>query len=166
VSDEDFLKQVGERLAPVLEVAEKCKVYMAIEPHGTFSLPAEGLKRLMGLSSSKWLGINYDTANVHHAIANAARRPNRIPFGKMQDEVTTLQAVVDRVVHAHIKDGINGKCTALGKGEVNVLGCIRVLKAHGYTGVYSLETEGEYGPDEMQPLVDASFTFLVNALRT
>lgn len=167
MSDDDFLKRVGERLAPVLEVAEKSKVYMAIEPHGTFSLTAEGLKRLMGLSPSKWLGINYDTANVQHAFAAAAHpKPGREPFGKLQDEVATLQAVVDRVVHTHVKDTVGAKCVAIGKGEVNVRGCLQVLKAHGYTGVFSLETEGEYGADETQPLVEASYAFLVNALAT
>jgi sugar phosphate isomerase/epimerase len=147
----DAFKLLRERLAAILEVAEKCRVCLAIEPHGTFSVTAGGLKRIMALSSSKWLGINYDTANVHHA---------------RQDEVATLEAVVDRVVHVHVKDSLGSRCTVLGEGEVNVLGCLRVLRRHGYAGVFSLETEGEFDPEEGQRLIEASRTYLVRNLRS
>ena len=149
MSDEDALKVLGERLAAILEVAEKCKVYLAIEPHGTFSLTADGLKKILGLTKSKWLGINYDTANVQHA---------------KQDEVATLRAIVDRVVHVHVKDTVGRRCVALGKGEVNVLGCIRVLKEYGYSGMLSLETEGEFGAEEAQRLIEASRSYLTEVL--
>jgi len=149
MSDADALKLVAERMAAILEVAEKCQVYLAIEPHGTFSVTADGLKTLMGLSKSKWLGINYDTANVHHAGS---------------DEVAVLEAIVDRVVHVHVKDTVAKKCVALGQGEVNLLGCLKVLKQHGYHGVLSLETEGEFSADQVQPLVEASRAFLVKAV--
>ena len=68
MSEEDALKVLAERLAAILEVAEKCQVCLAIEPHGTFSLTADGLNKIMALSKSKWLGINFDTANVHRVI--------------------------------------------------------------------------------------------------
>jgi sugar phosphate isomerase/epimerase len=157
MSDDDALKLLDQRMAQILEVAEKSQVYLAIEPHGTFSTTAEGLKKILSLSRSKWLGINYDTANVHHAE---------------QDEVATLRAIADRVVHVHVKDSVSVKvkdkvkheCVALGKGEVNVLGCLRVLKEHGYSGVLSLETEGEFGPDEGQGLIEASRKWLTEAV--
>lgn len=149
MSEEDALKLLGERLAAILEVAEKCQVYLAIEPHGTFSVTAQGLKKILGLTKSKWLGINYDTANVHHAG---------------QDEVATLRAIVDRVVHVHVKDLAGKQCVALGKGEVNVLGCLRVLKEHGYNGMLSLETEGEFDAEEGQRLIEASRTYLMATL--
>jgi len=149
MTDADALKLVAERLAPILEVAERCKVYLAIEPHGTFSVTAEGLKTLMGLSKSKWLGINYDTANVHHAGS---------------DEVAVLEAIVDRVVHVHVKDTVAKKCVALGQGEVNLRGCLGVLKRHGYAGVLSLETEGEFSADQVQPLIEASHAYLLRTV--
>lgn len=149
MSDADALKIISERLAAILEVAEKCKVYVAIEPHGAFSVSADGLKTLMGLSPSKWLGINYDTANVHHAG---------------NDEVATLEAIVDRVVHVHVKDTVAKKCVALGQGEVNVRGCLQVLKRHGYTGALSLETEGEFDADTSQSLIEASRQYLVKTV--
>jgi sugar phosphate isomerase/epimerase len=149
MSEADALKLLGDRLAAILEVAQQCRVYLAIEPHGTFSVTADGLKKIMALSPSKWLGINYDTANVHHA---------------RQDEVAVLKAVVDRVVHVHVKDTVGGKCVALGKGEVNLVGCLQVLKEHAYAGALSLETEGEFDPDEGQRLIEASRTYLQQTL--
>ena len=166
MSDSDALKQMGDRLAEILEVAAKCRVYLAIEPHGTFSLTAEGLKKIMGLSDSKWLGINYDTANVHRAtyVETVAGAYSWTPYGKPQDEVATLKAVVDRVVHVHVKDVVGAKCVVLGKGEVNIIDCLRVLKQHGYTGALSLETEGGFGPEEGQRLIEASRDYLVETL--
>jgi sugar phosphate isomerase/epimerase len=166
MSAEDALKQMGDRLAEILDVAAKCQVYLAIEPHGTFSLTADGLKKIMELSDSKWLGINYDTANVHRAtyVETVAGAYSWTPYGKPQDEVATLKAVIDRVVHVHVKDVVGAKCVALGKGEVNIIDCLRVLKQHGYTGALSLETEGGFGPEEGQDLIEASRNYLMETL--
>lgn len=166
MSDDDALKLMRERLAQILEVAERSRVYLAIEPHGTFSLTADGLKKIMALSTSKWLGINYDTANVHRAtyVETVAGAYSWTPFGKRQDEVVTLASVVDRVVHVHVKDVVGAKCVALGKGEVNLKGCLNVLKRHDYSGVLSLETEGEFSAEEGQKLIEESRMWLLNAL--
>jgi len=149
MSDSDALKQMGDRLAEILEVAAKCRVYLAIEPHGTFSLTAEGLKKIMELSDSKWLGINYDTANVHRAtyVETVAGAYSWTPYG-----------------HVHVKDVVGAKCVALGKGEVNIIDCLRVLKQHGYTGALSLETEGGFDAEEGQRLIEASRDYLIETL--
>lgn len=166
MSDDDALKLMRDRLAPILEVAERSRVHLAIEPHGTFSLTADGLKKIMALSASKWLGINYDTANVHRAtyVETVAGAYGWTPFGQRQDEVATLAAVVDRVVHFHIKDVVGAKCVALGKGEVNLKGCLDVLQRRGYRGVLSLETEGEFNAEEGQKLIEESRAWLLSVL--
>lgn len=166
MSDEDALAILRDRLAQILEVAAQCRVYLAIEPHGSFSLTADGLKRIMGLSSSPWLGINYDTANVHRAtyVETINGGYSWTPFGQRQDEVATLRAVVGRVVHVHVKDVVAARCVALGQGKVNVRACIEVLRQHGYRGVLSLETEGEFDADEGQRLIEASRQYLVQTL--
>ncbi|NQT13559.1 MAG: sugar phosphate isomerase/epimerase [Planctomycetes bacterium] len=165
-SDEDALNRMRDRLAKILEVAEACQVYLAIEPHGTFSLTAEGLMKIMALSDSRWLGVNYDTANVHRAtyVETVAGAYSWTPYGQRQDEVATLRAIIDRVVHVHVKDVIGAKCVALGKGEVNIKGCLQVLRQHGYKGVLSLETEGELEADGGQQLIEASRAHLLEAL--
>jgi len=120
----------------------------------------------MGLSDSPWLGINYDTANVHRAtyVETAAGAYSWKPVGESADEVATLERVVSRVVHCHVKDVIGAHSVALGDGEVDVAGCLRVLERHGYEGAISLETEGEEAPDPMQQLIERSRCFLERAL--
>ncbi len=166
MSDDEALKLLRERLAKILEVAEECRVYLAIEPHGTFSLTADGLKKIMALSGSKWLGVNYDTANVHRAtyVETAAGAYSWTPFGKPQDEVATLKAIVDRVVHVHVKDVVGANCVVLGKGSVNVRSCIQLLKQHGYTGLLSLETEGVADVEQAQSFIEASRVYLEKTL--
>jgi sugar phosphate isomerase/epimerase len=166
MSDADALKLLTDRLAAILEVADQCGVNLAIEPHGDYSLTADGLKKIMSLSKSKRLGINFDTANVHRAtyVETVAGSYGWTPFGKRQDEVATLKAVVDRVLHVHVKDIVGTKCVAIGDGDVNVLGCINVLKQHGYAGVLSLETEGEVDAEQTQRLIERSRAYLLRAL--
>lgn len=166
MSDAEALRLLRERLGEILAVAEECHVYLAIEPHGTFSLTAEGLQKIMGLSGSRWLGINYDTANVHRAqyVETAKGAYSWSPFGHKQDEVATLQAVVAKVVHVHVKDVVGSGCVSLGKGTVNVRGCIDLLRRVGYTGVLSLESEGGSGADEARRMIVESRAFLVGAL--
>ena len=166
LSEEDALKQMGDRLAEILEVAESCQVYLAIEPHGTFSLTADGLKKIMDLSDSKWLGINYDAANVRRAtyVETVDGAYSWTPYGERQDEVATLEAVAGRVVHFHVKDLRGSQCVTLGDGEVNNEGCLEVLRERGYDGVLSLETEGENSPEEGQNLVECSRAYLLDVL--
>ncbi len=166
MSDAEALDLLRERFAAILAVAARCQVFVAIEPHGTFSLTPDGLEALMGLSDSPWLGINYDTANVHRAtyVETAAGAYSWKPMGQSADEVATLKRVVGRVVHCHVKDVIGPRSVALGDGEVDVVGCLRVLADHGYTGAISLETEGDETPDEMQLLIERSRRFLEDAL--
>jgi sugar phosphate isomerase/epimerase len=67
-------------------------------------------------------------------------------------------------VHVHVKDVAGATCVALGKGKVDIVGCLKVLKQHGYTGVLSLETEGEFDAEQGQRLIETSRTYLVDVL--
>ncbi|NLY01125.1 MAG: TIM barrel protein [Rhodopirellula sp.] len=166
MSEDDALAVLRDRLARILEVAAQCRVYLAIEPHGSFSLTADGLQKIMSLSESSWLGINYDTANVHRAtyVETIDGGYSWTPIGRRQDEVATLKAVVGRVVHVHVKDVVGARCVALGEGKVDVRACVEVLRRHGYRGALSLETEGEFDADEGQRLIETSRRFLVDTL--
>jgi len=167
MSEDEAYKILKERLLEILKAAEECKVYLAIEPHGTFSLTSEGLKKIMSVSDSKWLAINYDTANVHRA-AYVESRGNIYAWketGQREDEVKVLSEVVKWVKHVHVKDIVGQKCVTLGKGEVNIKGCLKVLRDNGYDGVLSLETEGEFDAKEGEKLIEESRLFLLSALK-
>ena len=167
MSDQEAWNILADRLPRILEAAEKHKVYLAIEPHGTFSLTSEGLKRMMSLSDSPYLGINYDTANVHRAtyVETKDGKYTWKSSGEKQDEVKVLSDVIERVVHVHVKDVKGPDAVALGTGEVNLLGCLEVLKNAGYAGAVSLETEGEAVGQAAQQLAVDSRLYLVKTLK-
>ncbi len=167
MSDDDALKLLEESLSAILDVAAKCKTYVAIEPHGTYSLSEEGLKKLLSLSKSPWLGINYDTANIHRA--SYVETVNGVYLwrstGEKSDEVKVLKSIVDKVVHVHVKDVLESDCVSLGKGEVNVKGCIEVLHAAGYQGALSLETEGNESLESTRAMISQSKRYLQKTLQ-
>jgi sugar phosphate isomerase/epimerase len=167
MSDDDAIKLLEDRLGKILKAAQRCKTYVAIEPHGTFSLSAEGLKKLMSLSSSPWLGINYDTANIHRASYVETHGNTYLwrSTGAKSDEVAVLKTIVDKVVHVHVKDLAGEKCVALGQGEVNLKGCIEVLVKSGYDGALSLETEGGFTGDAADALITQSRKYLQKTLK-
>ena len=163
MSDEDAYKVLGERLSKLLEVAKKNNVTLAIEPHGTFSLTLDGLRRMLALGDADSLGINYDACNIFRASyveSGNGQSGWKCMEGK-EDELEVLRGVADRVVHCHAKD-INDekKCVALGEGVVNVKGCIEFLKSYGYDGVVSVETEGSKDFDEVVALAAKSYEYL------
>jgi inosose dehydratase len=138
--DEETAFEIAQRrILEVLKEAERFKVAFAMEPHGTFSLTIEGLKRLMGISQSEYYIINFDVGNIM-----------RFPE---EDSAQLLREVVGRVGHVHIKDkrfleGGGAKTVPIGTGDVNIAGCVEVLKEAGYTGVLSVEVLGVPDPLE------------------
>jgi sugar phosphate isomerase/epimerase len=164
--DEDAAFHIVEdRLSAMIARAEQCSVKIAVEPHGTFSLTLTGLKRLMSISASPNLGINYDAANIHRAGFNE-NRENSYGFSKSEqasDEVSVLRQIADRVIFVHAKDLRGENCAALGEGEVQIGACIELLLKSGYKGAFSLETDGNESFEETARIAKESFAFLKNA---
>lgn len=182
MSEDDAFKRLSERLLCLIETAEKYDVTLALEPHGSFSLTADGLERILSISSSKHFGINYDCANIHRAgfvetrdgaaawrSLDTAQPTSADTFAQSSAhesiEVSTLRRVISRVVHFHAKDlDERGSCVPLGQGIVDVAGCILLLREAGYTGAVSLETEGGMPFDESYRLAAASHEFLTRLI--
>jgi sugar phosphate isomerase/epimerase len=146
MSEKEGLDIIKSRLEEMVERAEAEKTYLALETHGYFSLTPGGMENLLSLAPSKWLKINYDMANVHRGDYIGTNREGyawKLNSSKKGDEVATLKSIVNYVAHVHAKDVIGRKAVTLGKGEVNVKECVRILKQNGYEGVLSFESEGE-----------------------
>jgi Sugar phosphate isomerases/epimerases len=168
MSVEDALHILKERYKEILEVAEKFKVYLAIEDHGSISLTPDGLPRLLGLVESKWFGVNFDTANIHrgdYVGTDSEGYEWKMGAKSSYDEVELLKKVADKVRHVHIKDVIGRNAVTLGQGEINLIGCLEVLKKSGYQGVLSFETEGFEGPEKSYEMIVESRKYLINALK-
>ena len=163
MSDDDAFKTLEEKLGLILEAAKKNGVKVAIEPHGSFSLTGQGLKRILSIGDADVLGINYDACNIFRAgyVESTNNKSGYKTEGSGEDEVSVLGDVVDRVVHCHAKD-INAekKCVAVGDGIVNVKDCIELLKNSGYSGVVSVETEGGDDFDQIVALAAKSYAYL------
>lgn len=158
LSDEDAFKLYADRMLKVLESCERLSTHIAIEPHGTFSLTGDGLARMMAVSESKWLGVNYDGCNIHRAGYVESRGDSHtVRSGeRTEDETEVLGRVLGRVVHVHAKDYKDGRCQALGEGDVKLAQCLKMLKDFGYEGAVSLETEGDESFEESREIARKS----------
>ena len=169
MSDEDAFKVLEEKLSLILEAAKKNGVKVAIEPHGTFSLTGNGLKRILSIGTPDVLGINYDACNIFRAgyVESGNNKSGYKTEGNGEDEVKVLGDVLDRVVHCHAKD-INAEkqCVAVGDGIVNVKGCVELLKKSGYSGVVSVETEGGDDFEGIVALAARSYAYLDKLVRS
>jgi sugar phosphate isomerase/epimerase len=146
LTDDEAMEQMRRSYRQILEVAEAHGVAVNIEPHGYFTTRPECMERMLAFSDSPLLGMNFDTGNTY--IAG-------------QDPVEFLKRFLGRVNHVHIKDvspslaaavrggqtGIAVSHCALGDGvnAGNIRECIRILRDAGYSGVLSMECEGQGG---------------------
>ncbi len=168
MTEEEALKILKDRLARLVAVAEKSQVYLAMEPHGSISLKPGGLPKILSLVQSPWLGVNFDTANPHRGTYVGTTRKGfewKLAEQSQANEVVVLAPVADRVRHVHIKDVVGKEAVALGKGEVDLKACLRILKEKGYTGVLSYETEGSQTAEETRRMIFESRKFMIEALK-
>lgn len=163
MSDEDAFAVLADKMQAILEAARKYGVTVAIEPHGTFSLTKKGLLRLLTLGTPDVLGVNYDGCNIFRSSyveSGNGKSGWKCAEGR-EDELEVLKAVGDRVVHCHAKDlNDRGECVAVGDGIVHVREIVEYLKASGYQGVVSVETEGGDDFDAVVELARRSYAYL------
>jgi sugar phosphate isomerase/epimerase len=152
----EILKPKLERLA---EVAESCKVYLAMEPHGSLSLSPGGLEKILALAPSPWLVVNFDTANPHRGDYVGTTHEGfewKLDKAAKGDELAVLQPIAEKVKHVHWKDVIGREAVTLGTGEVKLKEELIILRDAGYNGVLSYETEGWEEPDNSQKMIEES----------
>jgi sugar phosphate isomerase/epimerase len=133
--DEETLRQSIDSLGRLAEMAGKYGVTLCVKAHvGAAIYNTPTTLRLMEAVTSPHLGIDMDPSHIHRAGENP---------------VEALAAVVSRVKHVHIRDCKGrqqnpGKpeMQANGRGDIDLLGYIRVLHEHGYTGPVDLEIIG------------------------
>jgi sugar phosphate isomerase/epimerase len=161
LNDEEALDLMKREYEQILEVAEAHRIVVNIEPHGYFTTKPDLMARMLAFCASPYLRMNMDTGNT---------------FIAGQDPVAFLQRFIDKVSHVHVKDvseslaaatrgnqtGIAVSQCALGDGvnADNIRRCLRLLYEHGYSGVLSIECEGQGGP-----MLERSLAWLRRTLR-
>jgi sugar phosphate isomerase/epimerase len=161
LSDEEAMEMMKRAYEQILDIAERYKMIINVEPHGYYTTKPEFMEKMLAFVDSPYLRMNMDTGNTY--IAG-------------QDPVAFLDKFKDKVSHVHVKDvseslaaSLRGELTgiavsqcAIGDGvnRENIEKCFDILVDIGYDGVISLECEGEGGPmierslAYVKPLVD------------
>lgn len=133
--DPSTLQQTIDELGELASMAEKYGVTLCVKAHvghAVYNTPTT-LKVMEAISSPNF-GIDMDPSHIYRANENP---------------VEAIAAVISRVKHVHIRDCKGrqqgpGKpeMQANGRGDIDLVGYIRVLHEHGYTGPLDLEVIG------------------------
>ena len=169
MSEEHAIGILSERLPALAEVAARSRVKIALEDHGSISLGSlDGLPRILEIVDSEWVVVNFDTANIHRGDYVGTTHEGyawKLDHAQGYDEVELLRRVASRVGHLHIKDVVGRDAVALGRGDIDLMGCLGVLKDTGFKGVLSYETEGNEDMEAATEMITTSRSYLADALR-
>jgi len=133
--DEESLQKAIDQLARLVERAAHYGVTLCVKAHvgaAIYNTPTT-LKALAAIDSPAF-GLDMDPSHIHRADENP---------------VDALRQVVGRIKHVHIRDCLgrqqgpgNPETQANGRGDIDLLGFIRVLHEANYTGALNLEVIG------------------------
>mgnify|MGYP001037250097 CR=1 FL=1 len=133
--DEASLRQSIDSLGKLADVAERYGVTLCVKAHvGASIYNTPTTLQLMAAITSPAFGIDMDPSHIHRAGENP---------------VEAIAAVISRVRHVHIRD-CQGRQPGPGRpedqtngrGDIDLVGYIRVLHANGYAGPLDLEIIG------------------------
>lgn len=147
LSDREAMDHMRRIYRLIVPVAERYGITINIEPHGYYTTKPEFMSEMLAFCDSPNLRMNLDTGNT---------------FIAGQDPVAFTQQFLPRISHVHIKDvspslaaasrgdltGIAVSHCAIGDGvnADNIRRIAKLLTAHDYHGVASIECEGAGGP--------------------
>jgi sugar phosphate isomerase/epimerase len=141
--DEASFQQALNDIGGLVQMAEKYGVTLCVKAHvGQCVYNTPTTLRLMQAIQSPAFGIDMDPSHIHRANENP---------------VEAIAAVISRVKHVHIRDCKGrqqgpGKpeMQANGRGDIDLVGYMRVLHQNGYSGPVNLEVIGakEYTVDQ------------------
>ncbi len=133
--DESSFQASIDSLGRLADRAEHYGVVLCVKAHvGACIFDTPTTLRAMAAISSPAFGIDMDPSHIHRADENP---------------VEAVAAVISRVKHIHIRDCKGrqqgpGKPEdqANGRGDIDLVGYLRVLHEHGYEGAVDLEIIG------------------------
>lgn len=128
---EEAQKRVVAAMNECCEVAEKHKVYLALENHGGITDTPEHLLELVKPVKSQWLGVNIDTGNFHtpDPYADIAKIA---PYG-------VVSQVKTEVYPGNKKE------------EADLAKVVKILKDANFHGYVALEYEAKENPKVAVP---------------
>jgi len=149
--DKEAWPKVIDSLGSLADMAEKYGVTLCVKAHvggSIYNTPTT--LRAMEEITSPAFGIDMDPSHIHRSGENP---------------VEAIAAVISRVKHVHIRDCKGrqqgpGKPEdqANGRGDIDLVGYVRVLHENGYAGPLDLEVIGAKEYDVVQCAVIAAET--------
>ena len=131
LTDAEAMDMMKRSYGQIVEVAERYKTIIDIEPHGYYTTKPEFMEKMLAFVDSPYLRMNMDTGNT---------------FIAGQDPVAFLKKFKNKVSHVHIKDvsetlaaSLRGELTgiavsqcAIGDGvnKDNIKKCFDILVDH------------------------------------
>lgn len=156
LSDTQAMEMMKRSYSQIMEVAERYKMIIDIEPHGYYTTKPEFMEKMLAFVDSPYLRMNMDTGNT---------------FIAGQDPVAFLNKFKHKVSHVHVKDvseslaaSLRGELTGIAVSQVaigygvnteNIKKCFDILADIKFDGVVSLECEGDGGP-----MIEKSLAFV------
>ncbi len=147
LSDDQAMEIMRRSYGQIIEVAEAYEITITIEVHGYFTTNPDRMAEMLAFCDSPYLRMNMDTGNSFIAgqdpVAFCDRQKDKIAHVHIKDVSESLAAAVRgdqtgiAVSQCAIGDGVNGD---------NIAKVIALLRDRGYTGVLSMECEGQGGP--------------------
>ena len=133
--DEDSLTESIASLKHLADLAADHGVLLCVKAHvGAAIYNTPTTARALDAISSPAFGLDMDPSHIYRAGENP---------------VEALSAVVSRIRHVHIRDCKGQEQNpgappdqANGRGDIDLLGYVRVLHEHGYSGPLNLEVIG------------------------
>ena len=133
--DEESLAASIASLSEMAKIGETHGVTICVKAHvGASIYNTPTTLRVMEAIDSPAFGIDMDPSHIHRAGENPSE---------------AIAAVMTRVKHVHIRDckGMQSgpgkpEDQANGRGDIDLLGFVRVLHEHGYNGALNLEVIG------------------------
>jgi sugar phosphate isomerase/epimerase len=162
LTEQEAMDHMKRSYEQIVETAEAYDITITFEVHGHFTTNPDRLAEMLDFVDSPNLKLNFDTGNS---------------FIAGQDPVAFCERFLDKISHVHIKDvseslaravrggetGIAISHCALGDGvnAKNIKTCLKMLRDQGYTGVLSMECEGQGGP-----MIEQSLQWLRQTLQS
>ena len=133
--DEDSFRQTVESLGQLARRAEHYGVTLCVKAHvGAAIWNTETSLRALEAVASPAFGLDMDPSHIHRGGENP---------------VEAIARVISRIRHVHIRDCLgrgprpgDPQNQANGRGDIDLLGYIRVLHENGYAGPVDLEVIG------------------------
>ena len=133
--DESTYPQMLDELGLLVTKAEKYGVTLCIKAHvGQYVYNTPTSLKVLNDIQSDYFGLDMDPSHIHRAGENP---------------VEAIEAVISHIRHVHIRDCKGSQQgpgapedQANGRGDIDLVGYIRVLHEHGYQGPLDLEVIG------------------------